>query len=167
MPFTAGALVAAAVSRLQLTDRGRRAAGWASVLLIAGVVAFLYWSDAHPLHGVTDTGGLVDILFVPLVMALAAGTGSLPALLSIRPMVYGGPISFFLYMVYELGHTPWILDGPAVRAHDGRQRRQTAAGRSARGDLRRRGRAVSRRRGARPSLDAQDGRRWPARGRCC
>src|ERR1700736_4532216 len=108
MQFTAGALIAAAVSRLQLTDRGRRVAGWASVLLMAGVVGFLYWSDAHPLHGVTDTGGLVDILFVPLVMTLAAGTGSLPALLSFRPMVYGGKISFCLYMVHELAHTAWI-----------------------------------------------------------
>jgi peptidoglycan/LPS O-acetylase OafA/YrhL len=108
MQFTAGALVAAAVGRLQLTDRGRRVAGWASVLLMAGVVGFLYWSDAHPLHGVTDTGGLVDILFVPLVMTLAAGTGSLPALLSIRPLVYGGQISFCLYMVHELAHTAWI-----------------------------------------------------------
>ncbi len=108
MQFTAGALVAAAVGRLQPTDRGRRAAGYASVLLIAGVVGFLYWSDAHPLHGVTDTGGLVDILFVPLVMTLAIGTGSLPALLSTRPMVYGGQISFCLYMVHELAHTSWI-----------------------------------------------------------
>ncbi len=82
-------------------------AGYASVLLIAGVVGFLYWSDAHPLHGVTDTGGLVDILFVPLVMTLAIGTGSLPALLSSRPMVYGGQISFCLYMVHELAHTSW------------------------------------------------------------
>jgi len=108
MQFTAGALVAAAVSRLQLTDRGRRAAGYASVLLIAGVVAFLYWSEAHPLHGVSDTGGLVDVLFVPMVMTLAIGTGSLPALLSTRPMVYGGQISFCLYMVHELAHTAWI-----------------------------------------------------------
>jgi len=108
MQFTAGALVAAAVSRLQLTDRGRRVAGWASVLLMAGVVGFLYWSDAHPLHGVTDTGGLVDILFVPLVMTLAIGTGSLPALLSTRVMVYGGQVSFCLYMVHELVHTSWI-----------------------------------------------------------
>lgn len=107
MQFTAGALVAAAVSRLRPTDRGRRAAGYASVLLIAGVVGFLYWSDAHPLHGVTDTGGLVDILFVPLVMTLAIGTGSLPALLSTRPFVYGGQISFCLYMVHELAHTSW------------------------------------------------------------
>jgi peptidoglycan/LPS O-acetylase OafA/YrhL len=108
MQFTAGALVAAAVSRLQLTDRGRRAAGYASIFLIAGVVGFLYWSDAHPLHGVSDTGGLVDILFVPLVLTLAIGTSSLPALLSTRPLVYGGQISFCLYMVHELVHTAWI-----------------------------------------------------------
>jgi peptidoglycan/LPS O-acetylase OafA/YrhL len=108
MQFTAGALVAAAVSRLQPTDRGRRIAGYVSVLLIAGVVGLLYLLDAHPLHGVQDTGGLVDVLFVPLVMTLAIGTGSLPALLSTRLLVYGGQISFCLYMVHELVHTTWI-----------------------------------------------------------
>jgi peptidoglycan/LPS O-acetylase OafA/YrhL len=108
MQFTAGALVAAAVSRLQPTDRGRLVHGFASLLLTAGVVGFLYWADAHPLHGVSDTGGLVDILFVPLVLTLALGTGSLPWLLSIRPLVYGGQISFCLYMVHELVHTAWI-----------------------------------------------------------
>src|SRR6201995_3205158 len=71
MQFTAGALVAAAVTRLKLTDRGRTMAGFASALLLAGVVGFLYGADAHPLHGVSDTGGLVDILFVPLVLTLA------------------------------------------------------------------------------------------------
>jgi peptidoglycan/LPS O-acetylase OafA/YrhL len=71
-------------------------------------VGFLYWADAHPLHGVSDTGGLVDILFVPLVLTLAIGTGSLPALLATRPLVYGGQISFCLYMVHELVHTAWI-----------------------------------------------------------
>ena len=79
------------------------------------VVGFLYWSDAHPLHGVTDTGGLVDILFVPLVMTLAIGTGSLPALLSTRPMVYGGQISFCLYMVHELAHTSWTWTAEQFR----------------------------------------------------
>src|SRR6201999_3953309 len=108
MQFTAGALVAAAVSRLKLTDRGRTMAGFASALLLAGVVGFLYGADAHPLHGVSDTGGLVDVLFVPLVLTLAIGTGSLPALLATRPLVYGGQISFCLYMVHELVHTAWI-----------------------------------------------------------
>src|SRR5271163_1093970 len=108
MQFTAGALVAAAVTRLRPTQRGRGVAGYVSLLLMAAIVGLLYRLDAHPLHGVQDTGGLVDILFVPLVMTLAAGTGSLPALLSIRPLVYGGQISFCLYMVHELAHTAWI-----------------------------------------------------------
>jgi peptidoglycan/LPS O-acetylase OafA/YrhL len=108
MQFTAGALVAAAVTRLRPTDRGRHVAGYVSILLIAGVVGLLYLFDAHPLHGVQDTGGLVDVLFVPLVMTLAIGAGSLPALLSTRLMVFGGQISFCVYMVHELVHTAWI-----------------------------------------------------------
>jgi peptidoglycan/LPS O-acetylase OafA/YrhL len=108
MQFTAGALVAAAVTRLQPSDRGRLLAGFMSVLLLAGVVGLLYLFDAHPLHGVTDTSGLVDVLFVPLVMTLAIGTGSLPALLSTRLMVFGGQISFCVYMVHELVHTAWL-----------------------------------------------------------
>jgi peptidoglycan/LPS O-acetylase OafA/YrhL len=108
MQFTAGALVAAAAIRLRLSDRGRRAAGYASLLLLVAVVGLLYLFDAHPLHGVTDTAGLVDVLFVPLVLTLAIGTGSLPAALSIRPMVFGGQISFCMYMVHELVHNVWI-----------------------------------------------------------
>jgi peptidoglycan/LPS O-acetylase OafA/YrhL len=108
MQFTAGALVAAAVGRLRPTDGARRGAGYLSVLIIAAIVGLLYRLDAHPLHGVQDTGGLVDVLFVPLVMTLAIGTGSLPWLLSTRLMVYGGQISFCVYMVHELVHTAWI-----------------------------------------------------------
>jgi peptidoglycan/LPS O-acetylase OafA/YrhL len=108
MQFTAGAMVAAAVGRLRPTDRARARAGYASVLLIAAIVVLLYRFDAHPLHGVQDTGGLVDVLFVPLVMTLAIGAGSLPWLLSTRLMVFGGQISFCVYMVHELVHTAWI-----------------------------------------------------------
>jgi peptidoglycan/LPS O-acetylase OafA/YrhL len=108
MQFIAGALVAAAVGRLRLTDRGSRGAGYVSLLLMAAIVALLYRFDAHPLHGVQDTGGLVDVLFVPLVMTLAIGAGSLPALLSTRLMVFGGQVSFCVYMVHELVHTAWI-----------------------------------------------------------
>ena len=54
-----------------------------------------------------DSGGVVDMLFVPLVITLAIGVGSLPRLLSTRLMVYGGQISFCLYMVHELVHTAW------------------------------------------------------------
>jgi peptidoglycan/LPS O-acetylase OafA/YrhL len=56
---------------------------------------------------VSDSSGLVDVLFVPLVASLAIGVGSLPRLLSTRVMVYGGYISFSLYMVHELVHTAW------------------------------------------------------------
>jgi peptidoglycan/LPS O-acetylase OafA/YrhL len=105
--FTAGALAAAAVRRLRPTDRARRLAGYSSVLLGVAIVSILYLFDAHPLTGVQDTGGVVDALFVPLVVTLAMGVGSLPRLLSTRLMVYGGEISFCLYMVHELVHTAW------------------------------------------------------------
>lgn len=107
MQFTAGALACAAVCKLRPTDRARLVAGGVSALIVAVMVGVLYYFDAHPLAGVYDSGGLVDVLFVPLVMALAIGTGSLPRLLSTRLMVYGGEISFCLYMVHELVHTAW------------------------------------------------------------
>jgi peptidoglycan/LPS O-acetylase OafA/YrhL len=105
--FTAGALACAAVRRLRLTDRSRRVAGYLSALVVAAVVGVLYWFDANPMSGVLDSGGVVDVLFVPLVIALSIGVGSLPRLLSMRFMVYGGEISFCLYMVHELVHTGW------------------------------------------------------------
>lgn len=111
MQFTAGALACASVRKLGpphgLSDRARRGAGYCSVLLVVAIVGTLYYFDAHPISGLYDSGGLVDVLFVPLVMALAIGTGSLPVLLSTRVMVYGGQISFCLYMVHELVHTAW------------------------------------------------------------
>ena len=107
MQFTAGALVAAAVGRLQPSDRARRCAGYVSVLLIGAIVGLMYLLYAHPLPDVTDSGGLVDVLFVPLVMTLAIGTGSLPGLLSTRLMIFGGQVSFCLYMVHEMVHTVW------------------------------------------------------------
>ena len=71
--FTAGALACAAVRRLRLTDRGRRVAGYVSLLLLVAMVAVLYWFNAHPITGVVenDSGGVVDVLFVPLVITLA------------------------------------------------------------------------------------------------
>ncbi|WP_019970998.1 acyltransferase [Mycobacterium sp. 141] len=108
MQFTAGALACAAVRKLDLGDTARRRAGYLSIALIALVVTGLYFFDAHPLNTVGDAGGLVDLLFVPLIVVLAVGTGSLPALLSTRLLVYGGQISFGLYMVHELVHTAWI-----------------------------------------------------------
>jgi peptidoglycan/LPS O-acetylase OafA/YrhL len=78
------------------------------VVLIAVIVGALYWFDGHPIPTIRDDFGLVDVLFMPLVVALALGAGTLPALLSTRLMVYGGQVSFGLYMVHELVHTAWL-----------------------------------------------------------
>ena len=105
--FIAGALACAAVRRLRLGDGGRRAAGYVSVLLVVTLVAVLYFYDAHPVAGMVDPGGLVGLLFMPLVVTLAVGVGVLPTLLSTRLLVYGGQISFSLYMIHEPVHTAW------------------------------------------------------------
>lgn len=107
LQFTAGALACAAVRRLNPGDRTRMVAGGASILLVAAVIGILYWFDGHPIPGVIDSGGVVDLLFVPLVVLLSIGAGTLPRLLSTRILVYGGQISFCLYMVHELVHTSW------------------------------------------------------------
>jgi peptidoglycan/LPS O-acetylase OafA/YrhL len=105
--FIAGALACAAVRRLRLGDGGRRAAGYAAVMLVAAMVAVLYFYDAHPVMGMVDPGALVALLFMPLVVTLAVGVGALPTLLSTRLFVYGGQISFSLYMIHEPVHTAW------------------------------------------------------------
>lgn len=107
MQFTAGAFACAAVRKLRPTERTRRAFGWMALLIGATIVGSLYYLDANPPASVPDASGLVDVLFVPLVVALAVGAGTLPRLLSARPMVYCGHISFGLYMVHELVHTAW------------------------------------------------------------
>ena len=107
MQFTAGALACAAVRKLQLSDRARRGAGYLSVVLFVAIVGILYLLDAHRIAKVYDSSGFVDVLFVPLVVTLAIGLGTLPRLLSTRVMVYCGHISFSLYMVHELVHTAW------------------------------------------------------------
>jgi peptidoglycan/LPS O-acetylase OafA/YrhL len=107
MQFTAGALVCAAVRKLRPTERERRAAGYAALGLGAAIVVILYWLDAHPIPEVVDSAGLVDVLFVPLLITLAIGSGGLPWLLGTRPLVCFGHVSFSLYMVHELVHTSW------------------------------------------------------------
>lgn len=105
--FTAGALACAAVRRLRIGERGRRLAGYASILLGAALVGGLFYFDAHPVTGWVDSGALVGVLFMPLVVTLSLGAGTLPALLSTRPFIHGGQISFSLYMIHEPVHTAW------------------------------------------------------------
>ena len=105
--FTAGALACPAVRRLRLSDAARRPAGHISLAIVGAIAAGLYYYNAHPVAGVVDSGALTAVLFLPLVVALSVGTGSLPAVLSTRPMHYGGRISFSLYMIHEPVHTVW------------------------------------------------------------
>ena len=105
--FIAGALACAAVRKLRLTQRGRRNAGLLSVVIVAAIVAGIFWLYFNPVAKVLDSSGLVDILFVPLVATLAVGIGSLPAMLSTRLLVYCGHISFSLYMMHELVWVAW------------------------------------------------------------
>lgn len=107
LQFAAGAIACAAVRRLDPSDRTRTLAGLGSILLVGAIVGILYRLDSHPIPGVIDSGGVVDLLFVPLVVLLSIGAGTLPRLLSTRILVYGGQISFSLYMVHELVHTAW------------------------------------------------------------
>jgi peptidoglycan/LPS O-acetylase OafA/YrhL len=107
MQFAAGALACAAVRKLGLGDRARRRAGYLSLLLVAVIIGTLYWLDAHPVATLYDASGVVDVLFVPLVVSLAVGAGTLPRALSTRAAVYCGHISFGVYMVHELVHTTW------------------------------------------------------------
>lgn len=105
--FIAGALACAAVRRLRIGERGQRVAGYVAIALVVVIVWVLYYYDANPVPGMIDPGGLVDLLFMPLVVALSIGSGSLPSLLSTRVFTYGGQISFSLYMVHEIVHTAW------------------------------------------------------------
>jgi peptidoglycan/LPS O-acetylase OafA/YrhL len=107
MQFTAGALACAAVRKLELSDRSRKAAGLTALLICGVMIGGLYLLDAYPPGDMLDAGGLVDVLFVPLVITLSIGAGALPALLSTRVLVYLGHISFGLYMVHEIVHTAW------------------------------------------------------------
>ena len=111
MQFTAGALACAAVRKLQLSEQGQRRAGHFSIALVVIIVGAIFWLFFNPIGSIDESSGVVDILFVPLVAALAVGTGSLPAFLSARLLVYCGHISFSLYMVHELVHVAatWTL----------------------------------------------------------
>jgi peptidoglycan/LPS O-acetylase OafA/YrhL len=115
--FVAGMLAYAAVAAVEWTPRRRRLAGWGSLLLALAVVGWLF---AAPLAPLRPAWGLVCVLFVPLIGLLSVASGPLPRLLSTRAMVFGGRISYSLYLV----HIPTFHLGlalgrqvPLVREH--------------------------------------------------
>ena len=100
--FTAGALACSAITRMRPSDRIGRVVGYLSVVLVAVIVALLFLLAAHPIGRITDSVGLVNVLFLPLVVTLAVGTTGIARLLTLRPFVFGGQISYSLYLVHGL-----------------------------------------------------------------
>ncbi|WP_037077104.1 acyltransferase family protein, partial [Pseudonocardia spinosispora] len=100
--FTAGVLVYLVVRDIPRTDRVRRVATWLSwvvVALILGGLVFGNWLGAAP-EG-TERGGLVLVLFPPLVGVLAlAGSRGIGRLFATRLAVHGGRISYSLYLIH-------------------------------------------------------------------
>jgi peptidoglycan/LPS O-acetylase OafA/YrhL len=100
--FTAGAVAYSAIARMRPSDRTRRVAGYLSVLLVIAIVALLFQLTDHPIDGIPDSVGLVDVLFLPLVGTLAIGTTGIARLLASGPFVFGGKISYSMYLVHGL-----------------------------------------------------------------
>jgi peptidoglycan/LPS O-acetylase OafA/YrhL len=101
--FTAGVLVYLAVRRIPRTPRVRRIAGLISWVMIGLIVVGLLignWLGPVPPLNSTERGGVVLVLFPPLIGALALGSGWLDRLLSSRFAVHGGRISYSLYLVH-------------------------------------------------------------------
>lgn len=103
--FAAGVLTYLVVREIPRTPMVRRAATWASWLLVAAAVGGLGLGAALGVapQG-TERGGIVLVLFPLLVGALALSAGPAPAgparLLSTRWAVHGGRISYSLYLVH-------------------------------------------------------------------
>ena len=155
--FPAGALACAAVRRLRLTDRSRRIAGYSAMALTAVGVAILYYYDAHPVNGMIDPGGLVDMLFMPVVVTLAIGVGQ-PARAAVDPAdglrradlvqpVHGSRAGAHRVELGGAGVQPRHTEG-AAEGRGGRPDR----GRGGRGDA-----VVPHGRGTGAPLDAADG----------
>lgn len=100
--FTAGAVACTAIMRMRQSDRTGRVAGYLSVLLVVVIVALLFVLAHHPVDGIPESTGLVNVLFLPLIVTLAVGTTGIARLLALRPFVFGGQVSYSLYLVHGL-----------------------------------------------------------------
>jgi peptidoglycan/LPS O-acetylase OafA/YrhL len=100
--FTAGAVACTAIARMRQSDRTGRVAGYLSVLLVVAIVALLFRLADHPINRIPDSAGLVNLLFLPLIVTLAIGTTGIARLLALRPFVFGGKISYSMYLVHGL-----------------------------------------------------------------
>ncbi|SHN85021.1 Peptidoglycan/LPS O-acetylase OafA/YrhL, contains acyltransferase and SGNH-hydrolase domains [Geodermatophilus obscurus] len=106
--FTAGMLAACAFADLEDTERGRR---WGQPLVLGGlatvgvVLLWAHWRTGQDVLAGDHPGmyGAVAVVAWPsLVTGLASADGRLAAFLSRDPVVYGGRISYCLYLAHTL-----------------------------------------------------------------
>jgi peptidoglycan/LPS O-acetylase OafA/YrhL len=111
--FVAGALVCLAVRRIPITPRVQRIAAWVAVAAVAEIVVDLWWGDWRGVDNEHSAFGAVGMWTFPvLVGALALSRSGLSRLLSTRPLVHGGRISYSLYLVHvPLFEVFWTLIG--------------------------------------------------------
>ena len=97
--FTAGGIACVAARRIARTKRNDTIATWASAVLGLGILGVLYACHA------TDNErlyGLSVFLFAPFLIAISVSGRGLLRLLSTRPFVLGGHISYSVYLVHML-----------------------------------------------------------------
>ncbi|WP_158703261.1 acyltransferase family protein [Pseudonocardia dioxanivorans] len=119
--FGAGVLVFVVARRIEPTPRVRRIASRVADGTVVLIAAGLCVGElAGP-----GRGGVVIVLFPVLVGSLAFADSGLARLLSARPLVYGGRVSYSLYLVHiPLFEVYWLatafipgLGRPTVPAH--------------------------------------------------
>jgi peptidoglycan/LPS O-acetylase OafA/YrhL len=111
LQFLAGAIAYAAVARCVLTERMCRAVGWIATGLVVVIVSVMLLVEENT--ELTNIAVYLRVLFVPLVMAVAVGSTGLPKLLTARPLVIGGHLSYSFYLVHAL-----VFQVVIVGAHD-------------------------------------------------
>ena len=106
--FTAGMLAACAFADLEVTERGRR---WGQPLTLGGlatvgtVLLWAHWRTAQDLLAgghVGVYGGVAALCWPVLITGLALTDGRLTRFLAQDAMVYGGRVSYCLYLTHAL-----------------------------------------------------------------
>jgi len=103
--FTAGMLTALAFQRVRRSERSEAAAltaVWSSILLILAGVSWAAWAAWLQAQGgrSCDYYGVIVVVFPLLVLGLSLTERGPARWLAGRPMVYGGKVSYCLYLVH-------------------------------------------------------------------
>lgn len=97
--FAAGGIACLAARKVARTARNDAIATWASIGLVVAIIGILY--AAH-LTGNEKYYVLVVPLFAPFLVAISVSGRGLSRLVSTRPFVLGGHISYSVYLVHML-----------------------------------------------------------------